>query len=92
MAFRKGSKNSEKLMKQQMKEAKELSSKEMLDFPVGVKYARDGHIWLVKEAFKDGPDEHRRVVATDSGTEEVMLLSILRKDAQSEDFTFIKEG
>lgn len=92
MAFRKGAKNTEKLMKQQMEEAKELSIQEMFNFPVGVKYARDGHIWLVKEAFKDGPDEHRRVVATDSGDEEVMLLTVLRKDAQEEDFSFIKEG
>ena len=92
MAFRKGSNNTDKLLKHQMEEARELSPEELLDFPVGVKYARDGHIWLVKEAFQDGPDQHRRVVATDSGVEEVMLLSVLKKDAQAEGFSFIKEG
>ncbi len=94
MAFRKGSNNTERLAKKlaeiEGEEPVQLTDQQRLDFPEGLQYARDERIWMVKEAYKDGPDDYRRVVSLDSGDEEIMLLNVLKKDATSSDFTFIK--
>ena len=89
MAFRKGADSGSRLSEEELAG---LTDEQRLNFPSGLKYARDGSIWMVVEAFKSGPDDVRRVVSTDDGVQEVMLLNVLRKDSEQGDFTFIKEG
>jgi len=57
-------------------------------FPVGAKFSRDNLLWTVKEAFIEDNTEMRRVIASD-GTEEILTLVTLMKDAK--DAIFIEE-
>ena len=86
MAFRKGAGMSHRLKDEQIIK---LSQAEMLEFPPGLKFARDERLWMVTEAFEDGPDQIRRVSCLDSEADEVMLLNVLKKDAQADGFSFV---
>lgn len=91
MSFIKGSYITTKLTEAQLAE---LSDSQRLEFPVGLKYKTGigvySKTWLVTESYKSGPDDYRRVHCTDSDEDEVMLLSVLKKDAKAIDFSFVK--
>lgn len=89
MSFTKKSNFSQKLTPEQLSD---LNDSERLEFPVGQKFIRDGQEYVVTESYRSGPDDYRRVHSTESETDEVMLLNVLKKDAQNADFGFVKEG
>lgn len=94
MSFTKKSDFSQKLSKEKLAS---LTTEERLEFPVGMKFSTGGtntfsKIWIVTESYKSGPDDYRRIHCTDSNEDEVMLLSVLKKDAQDAGFSFLKEG
>jgi len=89
MSFTKKSDFSQKLTPEQLSV---LSDTERLQFPVGQKFVRDHREYVVTESYISGPDEYRRVHSTESEADEVMLLNVLKKDAQSLGFGFVKHG
>lgn len=93
MSFTKRSDFSQKLSQEKLAS---LTEKERLEFPVGQKFAKgegfQSKTWIVTESYKSGPDDYRRVHCTDSDEDEVMLLSVLKKDARDRNFKFNKEG
>lgn len=89
MSFIKKSNFSQKLSEEELAK---LTDAERLDFHVGQEFVRDGQEYIVTEAYKSGPDDYRRVHSIESETDEVMLLNVLKKDAQGKDFGFKKHG
>lgn len=93
MSFTKKSNFSQRLTNDQLSE---LSDKQRLEFPVGLKFNKGSgmlkKMWIVTESYKSGPDDYRRVHCMESDEDEVMLLSVLKKDASSGEFGFVKEG
>jgi len=72
---------------------KSISSKEMKTinnepkFPVKTKFCMNNEIWTVKNSFITDNTEMRTIISTD-GTEEILTLTTLLRDAKSEGSDF----
>ena len=59
------------------------------EFPKGSQYNCDGHIWRVTEEVTDSSTEWRRVVSVDSGDDEIIPITNLKRDLEAGRITFI---
>lgn len=64
------------------------ASKEV--FAKGVKYMFNDKQWIITEVIKDSSSSWRRTTCMQDGTQELITLDTLLKDAQSKNFKFIE--